>query len=101
MLNLAIVVTNLTPAFNFDLFYFIKEDFMKRVELDAAERRDRKQRNNELANELKEKGNKAFKRKDFEEAIRYYDEAISVVKDNTILYTNRAQVWCLFVSVYW
>lgn len=65
---------------------------MKRVELDAAERKQRKERNNKVANELKEKGNIAFKRKDYDEAIKHYDEAISIIRDNTALYTNRAQV---------
>ena len=68
---------------------------MKHVELDAAERRERKQQDSEHANKLKEKGNNSFKRKDFNEAIGYYDEAIRIIRDNTVLYTNRAQVWKL------
>ena len=65
---------------------------MKSVELDAAERRERKQRDSKRANELKEKGNNSFKRKDYDEAVKYYDEAIKLIRDNTILFTNRAQV---------
>ena len=68
---------------------------MKHVELDAAERRERKKQDNKHANELKEKGNNSFKRGDFDEAVKYYDEAIKIVRDNTVLYTNRAQVWKL------
>lgn len=65
---------------------------MKRVEEDAAERQKQKEKDEKIANELKEKGNKAFKKGDFDGAIKYYTDAIAVVKDNTILYTNRAQV---------
>ena len=69
---------------------------MKSVELDAAERRERKQRDSKRANELKEKGNNSFKRKDYDEAVKYYDEAIKLIRDNTILFTNRAQVIFLY-----
>ena len=75
------------------LLLFIEEDFMKRVELDAAERRERRQQDDKIANELKEKGNNSFRRKEYDEAIKYYDEAIKKVRDNAVLYTNRAQVW--------
>ena len=66
---------------------------MKRVEEDAAERQKQKEKDEKVANELKEKGNKAFKQGDFDDAIKFYTDAIAVVKDNTVLYTNRAQVF--------
>ena len=67
---------------------------MKRVEKDAADRRNRNEENCRRANELKERGNKAFKGKGYTDAAKYYTEAIGIVKDNAIFYTNRAQV-CL------
>ena len=66
---------------------------MKRVEEDAAERQKQKEKDEKVANELKEKGNKAFKQGNFDDAIKYYTDAIAVVKDNAVLYTNRAQVF--------
>ncbi|XP_065055954.1 tetratricopeptide repeat protein 12-like [Rhopilema esculentum] len=69
------------------------EEFMKRVEKDAAERRNRKEEDNKRANELKERGNKAFKGKEYTDAVKYYTEAIAIVKDNAVFYTNRAQAY--------
>lgn len=66
---------------------------MQRVERDAAERKQRKEMNEKKAKDLKGKGNNSFKRKEYEEAINYYTEAIKLVKDSTVLYTNRAQVY--------
>ena len=44
---------------------------------------------------LKEKGNAAFSEEEYEQAIKYYSEAISLSKDkpNHIFYANRAAVY--------
>lgn len=41
---------------------------------------------------LKEKGNEAFVRGDYEAAILCYSEGLEKLKDMKVLYTNRAQV---------
>lgn len=41
---------------------------------------------------LKEKGNEAFVRGDYETAILCYSEGLEKLKDMKVLYTNRAQV---------
>ena len=39
---------------------------------------------------LKEKGNASFKKKNFEEAEKFYSEAIAINQDLSTLWTNRA-----------
>lgn len=41
---------------------------------------------------LKEKGNEAFVKGDYETAIFFYSEGLGKLKDMKVLYTNRAQV---------
>lgn len=41
---------------------------------------------------LKEKGNAAFVRGDYEGAVHCYSEGLEKLKDMKVLYTNRAQV---------
>lgn len=41
---------------------------------------------------LREKGNKAFARGDYETAVRFYSEGLDQLRDVQTLYTNRAQV---------
>lgn len=41
---------------------------------------------------LKEKGNEAFVKGDYETAVLYYSEGLEKMKDMKVLYTNRAQV---------
>lgn len=41
---------------------------------------------------LKEKGNEAFVRGDYETAILCYSDGLEKLKDMKVLYTNRAQV---------
>lgn len=41
---------------------------------------------------LKEKGNEAFVKGDYESAIFFYSEGLGKLKDMKVLYTNRAQV---------
>lgn len=65
------------------------------LEKDANERFERKTANNKKANELKEKGNEQFKLKNYEKSLEFYNEAMSLVKDNIAIYTNRAQAFIL------
>ena len=46
--------------------------------------------NKKKANELKEKGNHAFKKKKYEEAENFYSEALQLNPDSRPLWTNRA-----------
>lgn len=52
---------------------------------------------------LKEKGNEAFGKGDYETAISCYSEGLEKLKDVKVLYTNRAQVSeprrCLWASL--
>jgi stress-induced-phosphoprotein 1 len=43
--------------------------------------------------ELKKKGNEEFKNKNFESAIEYYTQAMSIEPQNHILFSNRAQAF--------
>uniref|UniRef100_A0A8C2YR44 Tetratricopeptide repeat protein 12 n=1 Tax=Chinchilla lanigera TaxID=34839 RepID=A0A8C2YR44_CHILA len=67
------------------------EAFLASLEKDAKERAKRRQENKVLADALKEEGNKAFARGDYETAILNYSEGLDKMKDMTVLYTNRAQ----------
>uniref|UniRef100_A0A3B3TGB7 Serine/threonine-protein phosphatase n=1 Tax=Paramormyrops kingsleyae TaxID=1676925 RepID=A0A3B3TGB7_9TELE len=46
--------------------------------------------NERSAEELKEKANKYFKEKDYDNAIKYYTEALELNPDNAIYYSNRS-----------
>ncbi len=70
-----------------------QESFMKILEQDANERHARKQKAIKEATDLKLKGNEQFKIKAYEKAVEFYSEAIRVLKDNTVIYTNRAQCY--------
>ncbi|NWT77882.1 TTC12 protein, partial [Lanius ludovicianus] len=63
------------------------------LEKDAKERAQRRKRNEQLANALKEKGNEAFREGDFALAIRRYTEGLEKLRDKQELYTNRAQAY--------
>jgi len=45
------------------------------------------------AEEAKSKGNEAYKKKDFETALKFYDEALAIDPENIIYYTNKAAVY--------
>ena len=47
----------------------------------------------QLANDLKSRGNTHFKEKDYESAIKNYSDAIQLRNDDSILYSNRAQCY--------
>ncbi len=67
--------------------------FMAIMEQDAKERYERRKKNYKQADELKLKGNEEFKLENFEKALEFYTQAIQIVRDNPILYTNRAQCY--------
>ncbi|KAM4757321.1 tetratricopeptide repeat protein 12 isoform 3-T3 [Cyanocitta cristata] len=67
--------------------------FLAALEKDAKERAQRRKKNEQLANALKEKGNEAFREGDFALAIRRYTEGLERLKDKQELYTNRAQAY--------
>ncbi|XP_028639583.1 tetratricopeptide repeat protein 12 isoform X2 [Grammomys surdaster] len=67
--------------------------FLASVEKDAKERAKRRRENRALADALKEKGNEAFVRGDYETAIFFYSEGLGKLKDMKVLYTNRAQAY--------
>ncbi|XP_057551520.1 tetratricopeptide repeat protein 12 isoform X2 [Hippopotamus amphibius kiboko] len=69
------------------------EAFVASVEKDAKERAKRRRENKVLADALKEKGNEAFVKGDYETAILCYSEGLEKLKDMKVLYTNRAQAY--------
>ncbi|XP_023094873.1 tetratricopeptide repeat protein 12 isoform X5 [Felis catus] len=69
------------------------EAFLASVELDAKERARRRRENKVLADALKQKGNEAFARGDYEAAILCYSEGLEKLRDMKVLYTNRAQAY--------
>ena len=69
------------------------ESFMKAVEEDARRRADENKKRKVKADKLKEKGNSCFKNQKYDEAIKFYSEALNEFRTNTALYTNRAQVY--------
>lgn len=48
--------------------------------------------------ELKEKGNEAYKQRKFEEALNYYNQAIELNPKNMLLFTNKAGTLSFFLS---
>ncbi|XP_064029222.1 tetratricopeptide repeat protein 12 isoform X3 [Pogoniulus pusillus] len=67
------------------------EAFLAGLEKDAKERAQQRQRNELLANALKEQGNEAFRKGDYARAVQSYTEGLEKLKDKQELYTNRAQ----------
>ncbi|XP_030076910.1 tetratricopeptide repeat protein 12 [Microcaecilia unicolor] len=70
-----------------------KDSFLAFVEKDAKERAERRKQNTMLANALKEMGNEAFSRGDYETAVQRYSEGLDKLRDIEVLYTNRAQAY--------
>ncbi|NXW80715.1 TTC12 protein, partial [Hirundo rustica] len=69
------------------------DGFLAALEKDAKERAQRRRRNEQLANALKEQGNEAFRRGDFALAVQRYSEGLEKLRDKQELYTNRAQAY--------
>ena len=47
------------------------------------------------ADQFKQRGNDYYKNEDYQEAVRYYSQAISLRKDEGIYYGNRAAAWMM------
>ncbi|NXM17376.1 TTC12 protein, partial [Ploceus nigricollis] len=69
------------------------DGFLAALEKDAKERAQRRRRNEQLADALKEQGNEAFRAGDFALAIQSYSEGLEKLRDKQELYTNRAQAY--------
>nr|XP_046150872.1 tetratricopeptide repeat protein 12 isoform X1 [Oncorhynchus gorbuscha] len=67
------------------------DHFMKMMESDAEDRHKRRQRRQEKANALKEKGNEAYAQGEYETAVKLYSDGLDERRDMQPLYTNRAQ----------
>ncbi|XP_078538486.1 tetratricopeptide repeat protein 12 isoform X2 [Lissotriton helveticus] len=68
-----------------------QDGFLAALEQDAQERAERRKENEVLANALKDMGNEAFAKGDYETAVLRYTEGLDRLKDMQVLYTNRAQ----------
>uniref|UniRef100_A0A8D1LZF3 Tetratricopeptide repeat protein 12 n=1 Tax=Sus scrofa TaxID=9823 RepID=A0A8D1LZF3_PIG len=89
--NRTVISPPQAPAKNAD--EISSEAFLASVEKDAKERAKRRRENKVLADALKEKGNEAFGKGDYETAISCYSEGLEKLKDMKVLYTNRAQAY--------
>ncbi|XP_056467384.1 tetratricopeptide repeat protein 12 [Gadus chalcogrammus] len=69
------------------------ESYMKSLERDVEDRIQRRRAKEERANELKDKGNKAYTRQDFQLAVEFYSDGLAELRDMQPLYTNRAQAY--------
>lgn len=65
--------------------------FLAALEADAKERAERRKIREKEANILKEQGNEYFRQENYLAALECYTKAIDQIRDNTVLYTNRAQ----------
>lgn len=90
-LNKTMISPPQAPAKNADEIN--SEAFLASMEKDAKERAKRRRENRVLADALKEKGNEAFVRGNYETAILFYSEGLEKLKDMKVLYTNRAQAY--------
>ncbi|XP_073459192.1 tetratricopeptide repeat protein 12 isoform X2 [Aquarana catesbeiana] len=70
-----------------------QEVFLAHLEKDARERAEKRRENKALANALKDMGNEAYAKGDYETAIQRYSEGLEKLRDMTVLYTNRAQAY--------
>ncbi|KAG8569191.1 hypothetical protein GDO81_014291 [Engystomops pustulosus] len=70
-----------------------QESFIALLEKDASERTEKRRQNKALATALKDLGNEAFAKGDYETAIQRYSEGLEKMKDMQVLYTNRAQTY--------
>ena len=70
-----------------------QEAFLASLEADSQRRAKERKERHRKAGLIKENGNKAFEKGNFQEAVDLYTEAMSVAKDLTPLYTNRAAAY--------
>ncbi|XP_018081444.1 tetratricopeptide repeat protein 12 isoform X1 [Xenopus laevis] len=71
----------------------MQENFLEHLEKDAKERAERRKEKKAMANALKELGNEAFSKGDYETAVKCYSEGMEKLRDMHVLYTNRAQAY--------
>lgn len=67
-----------------------KTAFMASVERDAARRTKERKERESIAQNLRKLGNQAFHSDEYEKAINLYTKALDQVKDNYVVYNNRA-----------
>lgn len=67
-----------------------KRAFMGGVERDAARRAKERHERESIAQNLRKLGNQAFHSDEYEKAINLYSKALDQVKDNYVVYNNRA-----------
>lgn len=67
-----------------------QDAFLTALENDAKKRTQARIERHKKANVVKEKGNVCFKNGEYKDAVNFYSEAITIAKDHTCLYTNRA-----------
>ncbi|XP_064650967.1 tetratricopeptide repeat protein 12-like [Lineus longissimus] len=68
-----------------------QDAMMQAIAKDAQERGARRAKAHKDATLIKEKGNAEFKEGNYEKAVDHYTEALSILKDYSALWTNRAQ----------
>uniref|UniRef100_A0A3Q2D8X8 Tetratricopeptide repeat domain 12 n=1 Tax=Cyprinodon variegatus TaxID=28743 RepID=A0A3Q2D8X8_CYPVA len=66
--------------------------------LDAEDRAFKREAKLKEATALKNKGNAAYEKQEYEDAVKYYSDGLAVLKDMQPLYTNRAQVNISFIT---
>lgn len=67
-----------------------KRAFMTSVERDAAHRAKERKEREAVAKNLRKLGNQAFHQEEYEKAINLYTKALDQIKDNYVVYNNRA-----------
>lgn len=67
-----------------------KTAFMAGVERDATRRAKERRERESIAQNLRQLGNRAFHSDEYEKAINLYSKALDQVKDNYVVYNNRA-----------
>ncbi|XP_015232735.1 PREDICTED: tetratricopeptide repeat protein 12 isoform X1 [Cyprinodon variegatus] len=70
-----------------------QDNFMKIMERDAEDRAFKREAKLKEATALKNKGNAAYEKQEYEDAVKYYSDGLAVLKDMQPLYTNRAQAY--------
>ncbi|XP_075047421.1 tetratricopeptide repeat protein 12 [Mixophyes fleayi] len=70
-----------------------QDSFLAHLENDARERAEKRRQDKTLANALKDLGNEAYGKGDYESAVQRYSEGLEKLRDMPILYTNRAQAY--------
>ncbi|XP_063799250.1 tetratricopeptide repeat protein 12 isoform X2 [Pseudophryne corroboree] len=70
-----------------------QDSFLAHLEKDAAERAEKRTQDKALANALKDLGNEAYAKGDYESAVQHYSEGLEILRDMQVLYTNRAQAY--------